>query len=51
MPISTFLGGYPNASSGLNDPKGFYFGKTKDHNLVVLDQWLEIVIGQILTGL
>ena len=40
MPISTFLGGYPNASSGLNDPKGFYLGKTKDHNLVVLDQWV-----------
>lgn len=40
MPISTFLGGYPNASSGLNDSKGFYFGKTKDHNLVVLDQWV-----------
>lgn len=40
MPISTLLGGYPNASSGLNDTNGFYFGKTKDRNLVVLDQWV-----------
>lgn len=40
MPISTLMGGYPNASSGLNDQQGFYFGKTKEHNLVILNMWV-----------
>lgn len=40
MPISTLLGGYPNASSGLFDDKGYYLGKTKDLLLVILNQWI-----------
>lgn len=40
MPISTLMGGYPNASSGLNDVGGYYLGKTKEHNLVIMNQWV-----------
>lgn len=40
MPISTLAGGYPNASSGLNDAEGYYLGKTKDQHLVILNQWI-----------
>lgn len=40
MPISTLMGGYPNASSGLNDVGGYYLGKTKEHNLVIMNQWI-----------
>lgn len=40
MPISTFFGGFPNASSGLNDVSGYYLGKTKEQRLVILDQWV-----------
>ena len=40
MPISTLVGGYPNASSGLNDEGGYYFGKTKENNLVIMNQWI-----------
>jgi hypothetical protein len=40
MPISTFLGGFPNASSGLYDEKGYFLGKTREQRLVILNQWL-----------
>jgi len=40
MPISTLLGGFPNASSGLYDEKGNYLGKTKEMMLVILNQWI-----------
>ena len=40
MPISSLMGGFPNASSGLNDPYGFYLGKTREGRLVILDQWI-----------
>lgn len=40
MPISTLLGGFPNASSGLYDVEGYYLGKTRELRLVILNQWL-----------
>ena len=30
MPISTLMGGYASASSGLNDVGGYYLGKTRE---------------------
>ena len=40
MPLSTVLGGYPNAHSGINDRDGNYLGKTQEGNLVILNQWV-----------
>lgn len=40
MPISTFLGGFSNASSGLYDEMGYYLGKTREQRLVILNQWV-----------
>ena len=42
MPISTFIGGFPMASAGLNDPNGYYLGKTDKGKgrIVILNQWL-----------
>ena len=40
MPISSLVGGYPNASTGLNDDGGYYLGKTRDHRLVIMNQWI-----------
>lgn len=41
MPISTFVGGFPMANSGINDPGGYFLGKTtKTNRLVILNQWL-----------
>lgn len=40
MPISTFIGGFPMASSGINDSGGYYLGKTKNGKLVILNQWI-----------
>lgn len=40
MPISTLLGGFPMSATYVNDGKGFYFGKTKDGRLVILDMWV-----------
>lgn len=40
MPISTFVGGFPMANSGINDPGGYYLGKAKNNKLVILNQWL-----------
>jgi hypothetical protein len=40
MPISTFIGGFPMASSGLNDKDGYYLGKTKNKKIVRVNTWL-----------
>lgn len=40
MPISSFLGGFPMSSTGINDGKGFYMGKSQNGSLVILDTWL-----------
>lgn len=40
MPISTFVGGFPMASSGINDPEGFFIGKTDTGSLILLNMWL-----------
>ncbi len=40
VPISTFIGGFPFASSGFNDGTGYYLGKDKNGGLVILDTWL-----------
>ena len=40
MPMSTFTGGFPMANAGLNDPNGFYMGKTKNNRIVRLNMWL-----------
>lgn len=40
MPISTFVGGFPMANSGINDPGGYYLGKARNNKLVILNQWL-----------
>lgn len=39
MPISTFVGGFPMANSGINDSGGYYLGKTKNGKLILLNQW------------
>lgn len=41
MPISTFLGGFPMANAGINDPGGYFLGRTSRTNrIVILNQWL-----------
>ncbi len=41
MPISTFLGGFPMANAGINDPGGYWLGKTSRTNrVVILNQWI-----------
>lgn len=39
MPISSFIGGFPMASSGITDLGGYYLGKTKNGKLVLLNMW------------
>lgn len=39
MPLSTFVGGFPFASSGYNDQKGYLFGKDSTGGLVIVDPW------------
>lgn len=39
MPLSTFMGGFPFASSGYNDGSGYYFAKDSDGGLMVVDPW------------
>lgn len=41
IPISTLLGGFPMANSGINDPEGIYLGKVKDNSgrVCIVDQW------------
>lgn len=38
-PLSTFVGGFPFSSSGLNDAKGYYFAKNKTGSSLILDLW------------
>lgn len=40
MPISTFIGGFPMASSGISDKDGYFLGKTDAGNLILLNVWL-----------
>lgn len=39
VPLSTFIGGLPFASSGYNDGKGFYFAKDSSGGLAIIDPW------------
>lgn len=39
FPVSTFVGGFPYASSGFNDGSGYYFGKDNDGGIIMLDLW------------
>lgn len=41
MPISTFLGGFPMANAVINDPGGYWLGRTSRTNrVVILNQWI-----------
>jgi type IV secretory pathway VirB4 component len=40
VPLSTFMGGMPFASSGFSDRDGYYFAKDTQGGLVVIDPWL-----------
>ena len=39
VPFSTFVGGFPFASSGFNDGEGYYFAKDTSGGLVIVDTW------------
>ena len=39
IPMSTFVGGFPFASSGYSDGRGYYFAKDSSGGLVILDPW------------
>lgn len=39
VPLSTFIGGFPHASSGFNDGEGYYLGKDSKGSLIVLNPW------------
>ncbi|MBS4930863.1 MAG: DUF87 domain-containing protein [Clostridiales bacterium] len=39
MPLSTFLGGYVNAASGINDGTGCMIGSSDDRKPIILDTW------------
>jgi len=39
VPLSTFMGGMPFASSGFSDRDGYYFAKDSQGGLVVIDPW------------
>lgn len=40
MPLSTFVGGFPMANPGLNDPDGYFIGKTTTGRMVIVNPWL-----------
>ncbi|KJR45205.1 TrsE protein [Desulfosporosinus sp. I2] len=40
VPLSSFIGGFPFASSGYNDGKGYYFAKDSAGGLIILDPWI-----------
>lgn len=40
MPLSTFVGGFPMANPGLNDPEGYYLGKTTTGRMVIVNPWM-----------
>ncbi|TYA15563.1 DUF87 domain-containing protein [Paenibacillus faecis] len=39
MPMSTFVGGFPFASSGFNDGTGYYLAKDASGGLIIVDLW------------
>ena len=39
VPMSTFIGGFPFASSGFNDGTGYYFAKDNSGGLIIVDTW------------
>lgn len=39
VPLSTFVGGFPFASSGFNDGTGYYFAQDTNGGLVIVDIW------------
>lgn len=39
VPLSTFVGGFPFASSGFNDGEGCYFAQDASGGLVIVDVW------------
>lgn len=39
IPMSTFVGGFPFASSGFSDENGYYFAKDSHGGLVIVDTW------------
>lgn len=40
MPISTYAGGFPFASSSYSDGRGYYFAKDTSGGMVAIDPWL-----------
>lgn len=40
VPISTFVGGFPFASSGFYDGSGYYFAKDTNGGLIIVDLWI-----------
>ncbi len=42
MPISTFIGGFPMASTGIHDEDGFYIGKTDAGHMILLNMWKRV---------
>jgi len=40
MPMSSFVGGFPFASSGFNDGTGYYLGRDTSGGLVITDPWM-----------
>ncbi|MCT4584055.1 MAG: ATP-binding protein [Peptostreptococcaceae bacterium] len=40
MPISTVAGSYPFNSSGLNDGRGYIYGKDNSGGIILIDPWL-----------
>lgn len=40
VPMSTFCGGFANASTGFTDGKGNYMGKDSTGGLVIVDPWM-----------
>ncbi|MBO5239621.1 MAG: DUF87 domain-containing protein [Lachnospiraceae bacterium] len=41
-PLSTLIGGFPFAKSGLNDGEGYYFAKDDDGGIVTLNPWKRV---------
>jgi len=39
MPLSTLIGGFPNASSGINDGKGYKLGSSENGKPIIIDTW------------
>lgn len=39
MPMSSFVGGFPMANSGINDAGGYYIAKTIRNRIIILNMW------------